>query len=79
MPTNFPTSLKVERRGSITTWKGIIIEAIKVIYTAIAQGFLLFLLITQAAIQPNKIRRTKETTVIIAEVPKAYQKLKLEL
>ena len=31
MPTNLPTSLNVEIRGSMTTWKGMIIEAMKII------------------------------------------------
>ena len=35
--------------------------------------------ITHAAIPPNKASNTRETTVMVADVPNALQKLKLEL
>ena len=41
--------------------------------------FVLLRQITQAAMPPKTARSTRETMVMISEVPKADQKLKLEL
>ena len=65
--------------GSMTTWNGMIMDATKTIYTAVAHFFLLLRLMTHAAIAPNKARRISETIVTMADVPNAYQNWKFEL
>ena len=79
MPMKFPTSRNVEISGSMTTWNGMIMDAIKIIYITVAHAFLLLRLMTHAAMEPNRARRMSETIVIHVEDPRAVQKLKFEL
>ena len=79
IPTNFPTSRNVLMSGSITTWKGMIIDAMNTMYIAIDHFFLLLRLMTHAAIAPRTASSTSDMIVIIADVPNAYQKLKFVL